>query len=379
MNLNKTIFNEQNFTDELVLAIGNRLTNEEYEDAVKQALLYLTDRVRERTSLEDDGASLISKAFTPNNPIIKINNLSNDTEINEQKGIMLIGQGIYSAFRNPLNHSIHTILTEKECIRQLIIIDMMLDYTNKEIVEINTISNVLFESVTTDNKEFYLKRDIDDDVSQRLQLKNIWIHGESGIGKTNIAQYYFLNNSSFYHSIYFTTTEDNVENYLNLIFEELLDKLDSDDINIKEDLSINRKLSKILCHLSKNNAKVTIHLDELSDLGDVIFQGFFISFIDILTNVRDNCNLENVNFIVTTLFNPAEYVDNMQNQSHKNKINSQFDFIELERWSDDELTLLIDFIIDKLDISTNTLSNLNTLNGNPRELKNTIKHEISNP
>ena len=210
MTLNKNIFTNENFTNGLVEAVDNRLENEQYEDAVKQALLYLTSVVKEKTGLTEDGVSLMSKTFKKDNPAIKINNLIDDTDKNEQQGVMFIGQGIYSAFRNPLNHSIHTKLTEKDCIRQLMIIDMMLDYANKEIRDNNTVANVLFESVNMDNKEFYLKRNIDTDISQRLQLKNVWIYGEPGIGKTNIAQYYFLKNSSFYHSIYFTSTENSI-------------------------------------------------------------------------------------------------------------------------------------------------------------------------
>jgi len=380
MTLNKTLFNEQNFTSGLVQAVGNRLYNEEYGDAIKQAFLYLTKIIRERSNLTEDGVPLVSKAFKQEDgdSILKINNLHTETEKGEQRGVMFLGQGVYSAFRNPLNHSIHTTLTEKDCIRQLIIIDMMLDYANKEIIETNTVAKVLFESVTTENKEYYHKRDIDNTVNQILQLKNIWIHGESGIGKTNIAQYYFLNNSSFYHSIYFTTTEDSVENYLSVIFEDLVDKIGNENIDINEGLRINRKLSKILCYLSQNNNKVTIHLDELSDLGDAMFQNFFISLIDILTNVRDNCNLTNVNFIITTLFDPNQYVNNIQNLSHRNKINTQFDFIRLEKWSNNEMTSLINFITDKLNITTDMLNQLDSLNGNPRELKNRMRTEINN-
>jgi len=251
MNLNKSIFTNENFTRELVEAVDNRLENEQYEDAVKQALLYLTSFVRGKTGLIEDGVSLMSKTFKKDNPAIKINNLSSDTDKNEQQGVMFIGQGIYSAFRNPLNHSIHTKLTEKDCIRQLIIIDMMLDYANKEVRENNTIANVLFESVNMENKEFYLKRNIDIDINERLKLKNVWIYGEPGIGKTNIAQYYFINNRSFYHSIYFTSTENNIDSYLNLIFEDLLDKLENENISINNSLGINRKLSILFSVLVK--------------------------------------------------------------------------------------------------------------------------------
>ena len=135
----KNNFNENNFNKELVSAVGNRLQNDNFEDAVKQALLFITDIFRTKSGLTDDGVSLVSKALSVNNPLIRINELKDDTEQNEQKGVMYLSQGVYSAFRNPLNHSVHTKISEKECIRQLIIIDMIFDYITRDIQTENKI------------------------------------------------------------------------------------------------------------------------------------------------------------------------------------------------------------------------------------------------
>lgn len=126
----KDIFTQENFDSILIKKVGNRLENNQFSDSLKVALIYLTEKIRERTGLHDlDGDKLVTKAFSVSNPLIKINELKTESERNEQKGIMLILQGIYSAFRNPLNHST-IIINEAECIRKLIIIDTILSYVN---------------------------------------------------------------------------------------------------------------------------------------------------------------------------------------------------------------------------------------------------------
>ena len=238
-------------------------------------------------------------------------------------------------------------------------------------------SLVLFDSFSIDKKPYYLERRIDRNIKKILELKHIWLYGESGVGKTNLAQYYFLtNNRTFYHATYFTTSEKDVEKYLQLIYEELIDKIDS-DIEISNGVNISTKLSNVLCYLSRNYPEVTIHLDELDDLGNERFQDFFIAFVDILTNIRDGCNLNNVNFIISTIFNPCDYVKKLSSNSHKEKIETQFQFISIEQWTHEELYALYDIISSALDISVENIQDkISTFNGKPRALKEMIKTEI---
>ena len=79
------------------------------------------------------------------------------------------------------------------------------------------IRDILFEGYQKKSYNYYLEREIDKKVSKLLETKNVWLFGNSGVGKTNIAQYYFHNKDCFFHSTYFTTIEDNVNNYLNIL------------------------------------------------------------------------------------------------------------------------------------------------------------------
>jgi len=71
--------------------IAKEYTSGHYTDAIKTAILYLTECIREKTDLADlDGYNLITKAFSVKNPLIKFNNLITESDKNEQIGHMMI-------------------------------------------------------------------------------------------------------------------------------------------------------------------------------------------------------------------------------------------------------------------------------------------------
>ena len=60
--------------------------------------------IREKSGLSCDGAELVEKAFAINNPLIKINSLSSETEISEHKGFANLVKGVFGMFRNTTAH-----------------------------------------------------------------------------------------------------------------------------------------------------------------------------------------------------------------------------------------------------------------------------------
>lgn len=97
----------------LKLQIEERLWNfikrsynaENYSTAILDSIQFLGDVIREKAGLENDGNQLIGAAFGGENPKIKLNNFTTETEKNFQKGIENVLRGIYSAYRNPRSHT----------------------------------------------------------------------------------------------------------------------------------------------------------------------------------------------------------------------------------------------------------------------------------
>jgi uncharacterized protein (TIGR02391 family) len=57
-----------------------------------------------RSELELDGGSLMEKAFSPNAPVLRFNDLSNQSDRDEQRGFMMMFSGAVAGLRNPRAH-----------------------------------------------------------------------------------------------------------------------------------------------------------------------------------------------------------------------------------------------------------------------------------
>jgi uncharacterized protein (TIGR02391 family) len=96
----------QNLTlhPEIARAASELYRDGHYANAVEASVKALNALVRLRSGLELDGIPLVEKAFSPNNPIIKFNDLSDQSDRDEQKGFMMMFSGAVSGLRNPRAH-----------------------------------------------------------------------------------------------------------------------------------------------------------------------------------------------------------------------------------------------------------------------------------
>jgi uncharacterized protein (TIGR02391 family) len=89
---------------EIARAASKLYQDGHYSNAVEAAVKALNGLVRLRSGLEADGTSLIERALNPTNPIIKFNDLSDQSDRDEQKGFMMMFSGAVSGLRNPRAH-----------------------------------------------------------------------------------------------------------------------------------------------------------------------------------------------------------------------------------------------------------------------------------
>lgn len=376
----KNNFNDKNFNKELVNAVGNRLQNDNYEDAVKQALLFLTDVFREKSGLIGDGDTLVTKALSPNSPLIKINKLNDDTDKNEQKGVMYLSQGIYTAFRNPLNHSIHTKISEKECMRQLTIIDMIYDYITRDIQVENKISKALFDVVDDNNKCFYFYRnDYDEKINKSLSVDNIWLYGESGVGKTNAAIYYTLvKNYPFSFTVYFSDLPDyKIETIIQNIFESLHGKILGEKSDLLKDIDISKnkdkkELQKLLNLILEHFTSVILIFDDIPELDNDEFKDFYLFLLFLFKSSSTNTKL-----IITSIVDPTCKLELLSERDRDKLCDETLKFIEFQSWDDSEIIGLKKYI--EASVGNSIMSDddaKNNSQGKPRKLKRLMKDKI---
>lgn len=106
---------------------GNRkprehLANQRVPRAVEEAYKLLDNVVKKKANLQNTnstGASLMQKAFTPNNPILKLNSGTTASEQDEQSGYMQVFAGCMTGIRNPRAHDSDWEDTEERALQLL--------------------------------------------------------------------------------------------------------------------------------------------------------------------------------------------------------------------------------------------------------------------
>ena len=79
--------------------------HEHYAEAIRAAYIQLVYLVKQKSGRADlDGKPLMLKIFSPNNPVLKFNDLKNQIDLDEQEGMMHIYAGVAQGIRNPKAH-----------------------------------------------------------------------------------------------------------------------------------------------------------------------------------------------------------------------------------------------------------------------------------
>ncbi len=113
-----TKLKDRNVHPDVLEFCKSELLQENYFHAVFEATKSVADKIRQLTGLTNDGNPLIVAAFNVNNPILKINDLSDETKKSEQKGFSNLLTGFFGMFRNTTAHapSIHWTIEELDAI-----------------------------------------------------------------------------------------------------------------------------------------------------------------------------------------------------------------------------------------------------------------------
>lgn len=86
-------------------AAGGLFEDGHYANSVLDAAIALKNLVQEKSHRHDlDGASLVRTVFSPNGPILAFNDLRDETDRDEQEGMMHLYEGVMIGVRNPRAH-----------------------------------------------------------------------------------------------------------------------------------------------------------------------------------------------------------------------------------------------------------------------------------
>ncbi len=121
---------KQHIEDRLWQVIKKNYISENFTNCILDAIQFLGDTLREKSGIDSDGVQLVGSALGGENPKIKLNGLTTETERNVQKGIESIFRGLFSAYRNPRSHS-KINDTELDCFEVVIFLNHLLKIIDK--------------------------------------------------------------------------------------------------------------------------------------------------------------------------------------------------------------------------------------------------------
>lgn len=119
-------FSERNIYDNLPTKIKKLFDDGHFSQSTFEALKYLDKEVSRISKVSDSGFSLMMKVFSETSPIIKLNDLTTISEIDEQKGYKFIFAGSISAIRNPRGHEYNIDDSMEECLDYLCLVSLLL-------------------------------------------------------------------------------------------------------------------------------------------------------------------------------------------------------------------------------------------------------------
>jgi uncharacterized protein (TIGR02391 family) len=89
---------------EIANAASDLYKNGHYANAIEDAVKALNNLVRLRSGIDADGSKLMTSVFSPENPILKFNDLADLSDKDEQRGFMMMFAGAVAGLRNPRAH-----------------------------------------------------------------------------------------------------------------------------------------------------------------------------------------------------------------------------------------------------------------------------------
>lgn len=100
----RNIFDSMQFHPKVIDVSKTLFTTGNYDSATLEAFKAINNYVKEKTGLSQDGTNLMEKVFNENKPILKLNELLNPSDKDEQKGFKHMFMGSQLGIRNPRSH-----------------------------------------------------------------------------------------------------------------------------------------------------------------------------------------------------------------------------------------------------------------------------------
>ena len=119
-------FEDRNIHPELPEKVRSLFDDGHFSQATFEAFKFLDKEVQRLSGLSETGEKLMMKVFQENAPIIKLNQLSSVSEVDEQRGYKFLFSGAIVAIRNPRGHEYKIVDDPETCLDHLSVVSTLL-------------------------------------------------------------------------------------------------------------------------------------------------------------------------------------------------------------------------------------------------------------
>ncbi len=123
-------FEERNVHPEIDDITRKLFDDGHYSQATFEAFKFLDKEVQKISKVNESGYKLMMKAFNQESPKIKLTDLSNTSERDEQEGYKFLFSGVVLAIRNPRGHEFGIHETPDQCLDHISLASLLLRRLN---------------------------------------------------------------------------------------------------------------------------------------------------------------------------------------------------------------------------------------------------------
>jgi len=124
-------FDERNVHPDIDKITRKLFDDGHYSQATFEAFKYIDKKVQKLSKISKSGYQLMMQAFSETSPKIKLTNLSNTSEIDEQQGYKFIFSGAVMAIRNPRGHEFGIHETPDQCLDHISLASLLIRRLNE--------------------------------------------------------------------------------------------------------------------------------------------------------------------------------------------------------------------------------------------------------
>ena len=236
-------------------------------------------------------------------------------------------------------------------------------------LEILDLNDVLFDLYDKSKEAFYIEREKDGRIEQKLKEYGVWIYGPSGCGKSNTLIRSILRSGHTYIQVSLASCIDqSVEEFFKEILYDLSSK--TNGVEVQTQPQNFSECNKAICELLEKHyagKEFIIFVEEIPISNDSNYKEFASKFFSLLISKTLIQGLSKIKFVLSSINDPTIHI-----QSFQLKIHQQLAFVDLAYWPEDEILRLVTLIEGHLPFSLPTglkSEIISKSNGSPRFIK----------